>query len=256
MSLYTIAIANQKGGSGKTTTAVNLSACLEDEGHKVLLVDLDPQAQASTWWRVEELESKGTIFDTLLETRTSSTPMANLGIQVHGDLVLLPSANITPDDEARLNSQPRRFSRLRESLNQVSDDYDFAIIDCPPTLGVLTQNALLASDAVVLTVEASFLAIHGMARMLELIEQIRRKHPIEVFALATRFDQRTTVSHEILEDMQNYFGNMMLKTVIRENVRLKEAASYGEPIIEFSRKSRGAEDYRKLTKELLKRVGA
>jgi len=254
MGMYTIAVANQKGGSGKTTTAVNLSACLAEKGHRVLLVDLDPQAQASTCWKIEELEPKGTVFDMILETRDPDRPLVEIGHQVGEGLTLLPSENISTADEARLLSQPRQFDRLGEWLNKVRGNYDFAIIDCPPTLGVLTQSALKASDAVLLTVETSFLALHGVGRILETIKSVRSENPIRVFALATMYDGRTNFANEVLEDMQDYFGDMMLKTVIRENVRLKEAASCGVPITEYCHNSYGAEDYTTLTKELLKKI--
>jgi len=252
--MYTISVASQKGGCGKTTTAVNLASCLENKGNKILMIDLDPQAQASTWWRVEERETKGSVFDALLETRTPGTPLANLGLKITDIQTLLPSEGISVDDEARLVEQPKRFSRLRESLDKVKDDYDFAVIDCPPTLGVITQNALIASDAVILTIETSFLALHGVGRILGLIKEIRRKHPIKVFALATMFDRRTNFAHEVLGNIKEYFTDMMFDTVIRQNVRLKEAASSGEPIISYDPRSYGAEDYTALAKELLEKV--
>lgn len=252
--MYTISVANQKGGSGKTTTAVNLAACLEDKGHKVLVVDLDPQGQSSTWWRAEELESRGSVFDTLLETRAARMPLADLGLKITDNLTLLQSESLSVDDEARLADQPKRFSRLSEALSKVRDDYDFAVIDCPPTLGVLTQNALIASDAVILAIETSFLALHGVGRMLGLVKEVRKKHPIRVFALATMFDRRTNFAHEVLDNMKEYFTDMMFDTVIRQNVRLKEAASSGEPIINYDSRSYGAEDYTALTNELLSRI--
>lgn len=252
--MYTISIANQKGGSGKTTTAVNLAACLEDKGRKVLMVDLDPQGQSSTWWRTEEFDIKGSVFDVLLETRTTDMPLVNLGLKVTDNLTVLPSGPISVDEEARLVEQPKSFSRLGELLDDVRGAYDFAVIDCPPTLGVLTQSALLASDTVILTIETSFLALHGVGRILELIKDIQKRHPIRVFALATMFDRRTNFANEVLENIGEYFEDMMLKTVIRHNVRLKEAASAGEPIIKYDPRSYGAEDYAALTNELLKRV--
>jgi len=253
--MYTISVANQKGGSGKTTTSVNLAACLVEKGHKVLMVDLDPQAQASTWWRVEELGPKGYVFDALLETRTPETPLTKLGVQVSENLTLLPSQILSVDDEARLIQQPKRFTRLKDCFSKIERDYDFAIIDCPPTLGVLTQNALLASDAVILAIETSFLALHGVGRMLELVKDVQKKHSIKVFALATMFDRRTKFAHEVLENMKEYFDDMMFKSVIRHNVRLKEAASSGEPIIKYDPRSYGAEDYTALADEVVKRVG-
>lgn len=250
--MYTIAVANQKGGSGKTTTAVNLSACLTMKGYRTLLVDLDPQAQASTFLRIEEKSPKGTIFDTLLETRKAE--IAEIGIPIYRGLTLMPSGGISMDDEARLASQPNRCGRLSDVLAGVRNNYDFAVIDTPPTLGVLTQNALFASNATLLTVETSFLALHGVGKLLELIQDVRREHALRIFALATMFDARTTFARDVLNDMRGYFEEMLLKTVIRENVRLKEAASHGVPIFTYARDSYGAEDYKSLTNELLGKI--
>ena len=144
--------------------------------------------------------------------------------------------------------------RLKNILEKGKNDYDFTVIDCPPTLGVLTQNALTAANAVLLTVETSFLALHGVGRMLELIQDVRKKHALRVFALATMFDGRTAFSKEVLADMRDYFEEMMLDTVIRRNVRLKESASHGEPIFTYSRSSRGAIDYKAMTDELLEKI--
>lgn len=251
--MYTIAVANQKGGSGKTTTAVNLAACLSTKGCRVLLVDLDPQAQASTYLRAEERNPNGTVFDMILETRTPRN-ISDVYLPISNNFKLLPSQNISCEDEARLIAQPNREMRLHETLNNAKKDHDFAVIDCPPTLGVLTRNALMASNAVLLTVETSFLALHGVGQLLNLVKEVRRVHALRVFAVATMFDGRTTFANEVLEDMRSYFEEMMLKTVIRQSVRLRESASHGEPIFSYASKSRGAEDYKALTNELLGKI--
>lgn len=252
--MYTIAVANQKGGSGKTTTAVNLAAGLAIKGYSALLVDIDPQAQASTYLRIEDKTVKGTVFDAILSTRSNDKTFAELALPIYKGLSLLPSGGITMDDESRLNSQPDRHLKLAETLSKVKQNYDFAVIDCPPTLGVLTRNALMAANAVLLTVETSFLALHGMGKILELIQDVRREHAIRIFAVATMYDGRTNFSKEVLTDMQGYFKDMMLATVIRENVKLKESTSFGEPIYTYDKNSYGALDYRAMTDELVRKV--
>lgn len=252
--MYTIAVANQKGGSGKTTTAVNLAACLASKGSRVLLVDLDPQGQASTFLRVEERPVRGAVFDAMLETKKKFANFSNIVVPIYRGLSLLPSGQLTVDDEARLNSQPNRNIKLQENLAFVRQNYDFAVIDCPPTLGVLTQNALIASNAVLLTIETSFLALHGVGRLLELIREVRKLHAMRIFAVATMYDQRTSFAREVLKDMQDYFEDMMLKTVIRQNVRLRESASHGLPIFTYAKGSKGAEDYKALTEEILGKI--
>ncbi len=252
--MYTIAVANQKGGSGKTTTAVNFSAGLTMKGFRVLLIDLDPQAQASTFLRIEDRNAVGSVLDTMLETRTPSGSVKDLLVPIFTNLSLLPGEGISHEDEARLSVQPNRYGRLQATLEQCSNAYDFAVIDCPPTLGVLTRNALMAANAVLLTIETSFLALHGVSRMLEIVQEVRMQHALRVFAVATMYDGRTTFSREVLEDMRGYFDEMMLDTVIRQNVRLKESASHGEPIFSYACNSNGAADYKALTEEMLTRI--
>lgn len=253
-----IAIANQKGGSGKTTTAVNLAACLAEKGYRVLLIDLDPQAQASTCFRAEEKNLHGTIFDLLLQSRRNGHTLKSCSVPVYEKVDMVPSDTLSIDDEGRLAAQPNRSLQLCKLLkeDEDSEQYDFVIIDTPPNLGVLTLNAILASDLLLLTVETSFLALHGVSRLLDLIKTLRQEHhhAPKVLVLPTLFDRRTTFAHEVLKNMKEYFQDTLMQTVIRQNVRLKEATSRGEPIITYAKNSYGSEDYRSLTRELLKRL--
>ncbi len=251
--MITIAVANQKGGSGKTTTAVNVSAGLMFRGYRTLLVDLDPQAQASTSLRIERPPESGTVFDLLLESRRPQAALREVGVPVYKNLTLLPSETLGPDDELRLLAQANPCSRLRTHLSGAADDYDFALIDCPPTLGVLTRSALAAADAVLLTVESSFLAVHGLGKLLELVRDIRRERDLQVMVVATMVDGRTRFARSVVNDMRGFFHDMMCTTVIRRSVRLAECASYGMPIFTYDMNSNGAEDYDRLSRELLAR---
>lgn len=251
--MYTIAVANQKGGSGKTTTSVNLASCLAELGKKVMLVDLDPQSQTTTHFRIEDKNIKQSIFDVLLNKGSHINGMAH---SINDCLTLVPSKLISHDQEARLLMSERRMLRLKDILMKIDKKTDVVVIDCPPNLGLLTYNALLASDAVLLTVETSFFALHGVSRLLDVIKEIKQKydHSIRSFVLATMYDGRTKLAGEVLGDMKNFFKDVMLKTVIRRTVKLTEAASVGLPINEYRRSSRGFEDYMSLAKELGKKA--
>jgi len=251
--MFTIAVANQKGGSGKTTTAVNLAACLAEKNHKVTLVDLDPQSQATTYFRLDEQGVETSIFDVMMGRQLK---IDNALIKINDNLSIVPSRLMSHDSEAELYMQPKRLYRLNEVLSGVKNGADYTVIDCPPNLGLLTYNALLASNAVLLTVETSFLALHGVSRLLEAIDEVKRKHnhTVGLFALATMYDTRTRYAQEVLEDMRGFFKNQMLKTVIRRNVRLTEAASIGLPVCEYRPSSYGAEDYAALAAEIDRRV--
>jgi len=251
--MFTIAVANQKGGSGKTTTAVNLAACLANRKRKVAIVDLDPQSQATTYFRLDEQGVDTSVFDVMMGRQLT---LANARVNVGENLSVVPSRILSHDGEAQLLSQPRRLFRLRDSIGTLAADTDYTIIDCPPNLSLLTYNALLASNVVLLTVETSFLALHGVSRILEVVDEMKRKHNhnIGLMALATMYDTRTRYANEVLEDMRGYFKNQMLKTVIRRNVRLTEAASIGLPVTDYRPTSYGSEDYTALAAEIDRRV--
>lgn len=251
--MFTIAVANQKGGSGKTTTAVNLASCLAARDHKVTLIDLDPQSQATTYFRLDEQGVETSIFDVLMGRQLK---LDGARVRVGENLNIVPSRILSHDGEAQLLMQPRRLFKLKDSLEAISADTDYTLIDCPPSLGLLTYNALLASNVVLLTVETSFLALHGVSRLLEAVDEMKRKHnhDLGLFAVATMHDTRTRYAQEVLEDMRGFFKNQMLRTVIRRNVRLTEAASIGLPVTEYRPSSYGAEDYTALAAEIDRRV--
>lgn len=257
--MYTISIANQKGGSGKTTTAVNLSACLADRGYNVLLVDLDPQSQTTTCFRADEQKLKGSVFELFTSTNGKKVKgWKDISVPVYEGVDLLPSNTLTPIQEARLASQPKSAWKLKETIKNARGKYDFTIVDTPPNLGVLTYNAMQASDYAILTVETSFLALHGVNRLIEFMQNMKSetRHAPKLWVLPTLFDGRTNFAHEVLDDMHDFFGSNMLKTIIRTNVKLREAASCGVPITTYCRSSYGYEDYSKLTREVLKKIGA
>ena len=254
--MYTISIANQKGGSGKTTTAVNLSACLADRGYNILLVDLDPQSQATTCYRADEMKTKGSVFDLFTNTNGVPKSLKSLSVSVYDGVDLVPSSTLSPLQEARMISQPKSFTKLKDTLKQAKNNYDFTIIDTPPNLGVLTYNAMQASDFAILTVETSYLALHGVNRLLEFLQGMKKdtKHSPNLWVLPTLFDGRTRFANEVLDDMHSFFKDRMLKTVIRQNVKLREAASCGIPITSYAKSSYGHEDYSSLTREIIRRV--
>lgn len=199
------------------------------------------QSQATTHFRIEEKDIKQSVFDILLGKADHINGIVH---EISDSLKLVPSKLISPDEEARLIMSKRRLLRLKDILGKVDKDIDVVVIDCPPNFGLLTYNALLAANAVILTVETSFLALHGVSRLLNAIKEIKTSHHhnIKVFVLATMLDRRTSFGKEVLDDMKGYFKEKMLSTVIHRNVKLTEAASVGLPITEYKRSSRGFED--------------
>ena len=246
-----IAVTNQKGGVGKTTTAINLSASLAANDFKVLLIDSDPQGNATTGVGVAKDPGKRTIYDALL----GSASLEDIAVSSGFDgLDVIPADKNLVAANLELVSQPRREFRLREKVSQIRDRYQYILIDCPPALDLLTLNDLLAADSVLIPIQCEFFALEGISELFQTIDRIRDsfKHKLRIEGiLLTMFDDRTTLVRQVAEDLRSFFKDDVLRTVIPRNIRLAEAPSYGKPILSYDVRSKGAESYIQLAKEIL-----
>ena len=247
-----IAITNQKGGVGKTTTTVNLSACLADAGKKVMLVDLDPQGNASSGLGIDKSELNQCVYDVLID----EVPVAEV-IQPTAlkKLQVLPATIQLAGAEVEMVGIVSRETILKEALKKYKKEYDYILIDCPPSLGLLTLNALTAADSVLIPIQCEFYALEGVSQLVKTVnlvkEALNPKLEIEG-VLLTMFDGRTNLSIQVAEEVKKHFTEKVYKTVIPRNVRLSEAPSYGEPIIIYDPKSKGSKVYKELAKEVIK----
>ena len=244
----TIAIVNQKGGVGKTTTCVNLAAALTERGKRVLLCDFDPQANSTSGMGVDKTVSKG-----IYEVLVSDVPAVDAVVHTkYGDV--LPSNKALAGAGIELIGMDRREYLLKDALNQVQDSYDFIFIDCPPSLELLTLNALCAADSILVPVQGEYFALEGLSDLMNTVRIVRRslnpKLALEG-VLLTMFDGRTNLAMQVAEEVKHYFPGKVFATVIPRNVRLSEAPSHGKPINAYDRTSRGAEAYQALAKEFL-----
>ncbi|PIS02784.1 MAG: ParA family protein [Chlamydiae bacterium CG10_big_fil_rev_8_21_14_0_10_42_34] len=248
--MRTIAIVNQKGGSGKTTTAVNLSAALAEAGKKVLLVDLDPQASASMWYGLKD-KGKG-LFDVLTGDATLETVIEKTSVE---GLHIIPSSVLLSGVEKALANEVASESILKNKLESLpSKPWDYVLIDCPPTLGILSLNALTMAQEVLVPVEAHVMALHGLVQLLRTINLVKQRlNPkLEIAGiLACRVDLRTKHSSEVLAQLRSRFEGKVCTSVIRENIRLAEAPLHLKPITVYDPNCNGSNDYRKLAKELM-----
>ena len=248
----TIAIANQKGGVGKSTTAINLSSCLGEMGQKVLTIDMDPQGNTTSGMGVEKNEVENTIYELLL----GESKLEDCIIPLNFDnLSLIPSnVNLAGAEIELIGVEDKEFI-LKNAIDQVRDQYDFIIIDCPPSLGLLTLNAFTAADSVLIPIQSEFYALEGVSQLVKtitIVQQTSNKDLEIEGVLLTMFDGRTNLSIQVADEVKKFFGNKVYKTIIPRNVRLSEAPSYGEPIIVYDPKSKGADVYTKLAKEVIK----
>ena len=246
-----IAVANQKGGVGKTTTSVNLSAVLAEKGKHVLLLDADPQGNATSGIGAEKNVEKS-LYDVLINEEPIKNTVQKTEIK---NLDICPSNINLAGAEVELVSQMSREHRLKEQLDIVKDDYDYIIIDCPPSLGLITINSFTASDSILIPVQCEYYALEGLGQLINTINLVKKhlNKSLEIEgAVLTMYDIRTNLSNQVVKEVKKYFDNKVFKTVIPRNVRLSEAPSFGMPITMYDHKSKGAKCYEKLAKELLK----
>ncbi|MFD1204266.1 MULTISPECIES: AAA family ATPase [Sporosarcina] len=246
-----IAIANQKGGVGKTTTSVNLSACLAHIGKKVLLIDADPQGNATSGVGVNKGDVHQCIYDMLIDD-------VNINEVIHKtkmeNLDIVPATISLAGAEIELVSTISREVRMKHAIQDAKDSYDYIIIDCPPSLGLLTINSLTAANSVIIPVQCEYYALEGLSQLLSTIRLVQ-KHLNENLmidgVLLTMFDARTNLGIQVIEEVKKYFQDKVYSTIVPRNVRLSEAPSHGEPIILYDARSRGAEVYLELAKEVV-----
>ncbi|GEN49116.1 ParA family protein [Ligilactobacillus pobuzihii] len=250
-----IALANQKGGVGKTTTAINLGAGLAKKGQKVLLIDLDAQGNATSGLGVRKSAIKEDIYDVLV----NETPVEDVIIKTDTEnLDLIPATIQLSGAEIELTSQMAREKRLSDAILPVVDDYDYTLIDCPPSLGLLTINAFTTCDSILIPVQSEYYALEGLSQLMNTVHLVQKHFNPDLYiegVLLTMFDARTNLGNQVVEEVRKFFKEKVYHTIIPRSVRLSEAPSHGMSIIEYDPNSKGAWKYKELTKEVLSAHG-
>ena len=248
-----IAIANQKGGVGKTTTAVNLSACLGKKGKKTLLIDIDPQGNTTSGLGVDPREVELSVYDAIINDVDIEETLIKTDFD---DLWICPANINLAGAELELVAKPEREYILKKAIAKVKDKFDFIFIDCPPSLGLITLNSFAATDSVLVPIQCEYYALEGLSQLTNTIKMVKKAlNPALSLegVLLTMFDARTNLSIQVVDEVKKFFPEKVFKTVIPRNVRLSEAPSFGQPIIEYDKHSRGAECYMQLADEVIKR---
>lgn len=246
-----IAIANQKGGVGKTTTSVNLSACIAELGKKVLLIDIDPQGNTTSGFGFNKSTMNRCVYDALV----NDVPIQSMALDTQiENLKLLPATIQLAGAEIELVSIMSRETKLKRALDRVKYDYDYVIIDCPPSLGLLTINSLTAANSVLVPIQCEFYALEGLSQLMKTVTLVQKNlNPILTLegVVLTMFDARTNLSIQVVDEVKNHFRQKVYQTIIPRNVRLSEAPSHGQPVIKYDPKSKGAEVYFDLAREVI-----
>ncbi len=246
-----IAIANQKGGVGKTTTAVNLSSCLAYKGMRVVIIDVDPQGNTTSGLGIDKKNISKSIYEVIINDENIESALMKTMID---NLYICPSNIRLVGAEVELVSVISRETRMKAAIDDIKDKYDFILIDCPPSLGLLTLNALTAADTILVPIQCEYYALEGLSQLMNTVKLVQRhlNPSLDVEGVVlTMFDARTNLSIQVVEDVKKYFRNKVYRTVIPRNVRLSEAPSFGLPIILYDPKSKGAECYMDLAQEVI-----